>query len=96
MNTLFLKVRLTLGYMYGQIFANCIGFTKFYPMQKESQAHQTLSSFIHEVGIPHKLHSDNANTLTLGEMARKLRKYEIFQTLLEPYSQFQNFAENCI
>ena len=65
-------------------------------MQKESQAHKTLSSFIHEVGMPHDIHLDNAKTLTLGVMDKKLRKYEIFQTLLEPYSQFQDFAENCI
>ena len=65
-------------------------------MKKESQAHETLSAFIHEVGIPHEIHSDNAKALTLGEMARQLRKYKIYQTLSKPYNQSQNFAENRI
>ena len=65
-------------------------------MKTESQAHKTLITFIHGVSIPHELHSDNAKTLTLGEMARKLQKYNFFQTLSKPHSQFQNFAENII
>ena len=55
-----------------------------------------LNVLIHEVGIMHELHSDNAKTLFQGKMAKKIRRFEIYQTFSEPYSQRQNFAENKI
>ena len=75
------------------IFFNRIRFSKFYPMKSERHAHETLNSFIHEVGIMHELHSE---TLFQGEMAKKIRQFEIFLTFSEPYSQGQNFSENRI
>jgi hypothetical protein len=41
-----------------QLFGNDIGFTQVYPMRVKSEAHLSLKSFIHNVGIPHILHSD--------------------------------------
>ena len=55
-------------------------------MKTESQAHETLNAFVHEVGIMHELHSDNAKTLFQGEMAKKIRRFEIYQTFSKPYS----------
>ena len=51
-------------------------------MKFERQAHETLNSFIHEVGIMHELHSDNAKTLFQGEMAKKIQRFDIYQTFL--------------
>jgi hypothetical protein len=43
-----------------QLYTNDIGFMKVYPMQSKSETHETLNAFIHEVGIPYELHSDDA------------------------------------
>ena len=92
-DTLFSKVRAITGDTCAQLYTNRTGFTKLYPMQKESNAHETLGRFIHQVGIPHELHSDGAKALIHGEYRKKLKKYEIQTTETEPYSPWQNEAE---
>jgi len=46
---------------------NDLHFSKFYPMQTKSQAHETLKSFMQEIGIPSELHSNDAKELTEGK-----------------------------
>jgi hypothetical protein len=41
-----------------QIYCNDIGFTKIYPMRIASQAGDSLSTFLHDIGIPNHIHSD--------------------------------------
>ena len=86
----------TQGNTCAQIYVNRTGFTKIYPISSKSNAHETLSVFIHEVGIPHSLHTDDARELTSGMMQKKMRRYEIYNTQNEPYSPWQNLAENAI
>ena len=43
-----------------QLYTNDIGFIKVFPMRAKSEAFESLSAFIHEVGIPDELHSDDA------------------------------------
>ena len=62
-------------------------------MITESKAHESLTAFIHEVGIPHELHSDNAKTLIQGDYYKKVRKYEIYTTETQPYSPWQKNTE---
>ena len=92
-DTLFSKVRSIGDETCAQIYTNRIGFTKLYPMKREADAHDSLTTFIHEVGIPQELHSDGAKALTQGEYSRKTKKYEIRTTQTEPYSPWQNEAE---
>jgi hypothetical protein len=65
-------------------------------MEAKSNAHITFLSFIHEVGIPHKIHSDGAGEVVASEFRKKLNKYEVYLTTNEPYSPWQNDAERKI
>ena len=95
-DTIFFKVKSLDQQSCGQIYANKAGYTKLYFMKTKSQAHETLTTFVHEVGIPKQLHSDNAPELTKGEMKKKMNKYEIYNTQTEPHTPKQNYAEDSI
>jgi hypothetical protein len=45
----------------GQMYTNDVHFTKFYPMINKSEAPDMLIKLIQDIGVPSKLHSDNAN-----------------------------------
>jgi hypothetical protein len=79
-----------------QIYTNDLSFTKVYPMQAKSDVADTLSAFIHEVGIPHALHSDDAKELMHGSFKQLCKDYSIPCTYTEPYSPWQNRAEGSI
>ena len=95
-DTLFFGNKSIQGNSCAQIYVNRAGYTKIYPLASKSNAHESLTAFIHEVGIPGSLHSDDAKELVSGVMLQKMRKYEIFHTMSEPYSPWQNRAENAI
>ena len=63
-------------------------------MKTKSQAHENITTFVHEVGIPKQLHLDNAPELTKGEMKKKMNKYKIYNTQTEPHTPKQNYAED--
>ena len=65
-------------------------------MKTKSQAHETLTAFVHEVGIPKQLHLNNAPELTKGEMIKKMNKYKIYNTQTEPHTPKQKCAEDSI
>jgi hypothetical protein len=56
----------------------------------------TLASFIHQVGIPNTIHSDDAKEITKGKFQKLCSEYEIPSTTTEPYSPWQNRAEGAI
>jgi len=55
-----------------------------------------LNTFIHEVGIPYELHSDDAKELMEGKFKQICREYGIKTTYSEPHSPWQNRAESGI
>jgi hypothetical protein len=81
------------GHIMGQLYVNDIDFVKFIPMEKKSDAPDTLVEFCQDIGIPSKLHSDNANELTKGRWGELTKKYQIKVTMSEPYSPWQVHAE---
>ena len=85
-----------MGNTCAQIYSNRIGFVKLYPMTTKSDSHNSFSNFIHEVGIPHSIHSDGAKEETLGPFRKKMKKYEVHHSSTEPYSPWQNDAERKI
>ena len=91
--TLFSKVKGITGETCAHLYTNRVAFTKLYPLITESKAHESLTRFIHKVGISHELHSDNAKALIQGDYRRKVKKYEIYTTETEPYYPWQNNAE---
>lgn len=80
----------------GQMYTNDIHFSKFYPMQRKSQAPDTLINFMQEIGIPSDLHSDDAKELFQGRMKELMWKFWIKGSQSEPYSPWQVRAELCI
>jgi len=79
-----------------QIFVNNIGFYYVTPMEKESEASNSLVEFIQHVGIPNQLHTDGSKTQTLGEWRKVVKQYHIKTSETEPHSPWQNRAESGI
>jgi hypothetical protein len=46
--------------MMAQLYANDLMSTKIYPMKHKSEAADSLLALIHEIGIPHTIHSNDA------------------------------------
>ena len=62
-------------------------------MTTESEAPLGLVSYIHEVGIPSKIHTDIAKIETLGDWKKTTPENHIKASTTEPYSPWQNKAE---
>lgn len=65
-------------------------------MSGKGNAPHALSSFIHEVGIPSDLRSDNAKELMQGQWRRLCQDFSINTTFTEPHLPHQNRAEGAI
>ncbi len=84
------------GAKMAQLFINDIGFSKLYTMKNKGETADTLSAFIHDIGIPHAIHSDDAKDLTQGRFKSLCKDYSIPCTSTEPCSPWQNHAEGGI
>jgi hypothetical protein len=73
-----------------------MAISKVYPMKLRSQAHSTLSQFIHEVGIPSAILSDDALELMKGKFKDLCKEFHTPCNYTEPYSPWQNRAEGSI
>ena len=49
-------------------------------MKTRSQYHETLTSYVHDVGIPYGIYSYGGLEFIQGEMRKKTKKYEIHTT----------------
>jgi hypothetical protein len=95
-DTFFASVPTLNGCKMAQIYVNDLNFNKVYTMKTKSETADTLRTFIHEVGIPHTLHSDDAKELLHGPFKQLCKEYGIPCTYTEPYSPWQNRAEGGI
>jgi hypothetical protein len=68
-----------------QILTNDIHFMKTYPMSSKGDMSDALLSFIHHVGIPASIHSDDAKEITRGKFKQLCQDYHIPITTTEPY-----------
>ena len=93
-DTFFAGTKSVRGNTCVQLFANKGGFVKSYPLTEKSQACSALRRFLHEVGIPSSLMTDNALELAQGEWKRLCNKHSIQMKFTEPHSPWQNFAES--
>ena len=88
------SIRSTRGNTKTQGFVNGDSlYVYHFPMSTESKAPLGLVSYIHEVGIPSKIHTDNAKIETLGDWKKTTQEYHIKTSTTEPYSPWQNKAE---
>ena len=95
-DTLFFKTRTADQFTCAQLFGNRARFCKIYPLPSKSKAFEALSSFVHDIGIPGELHSDGAKEIAQGIFRKMMTKFGIFHTSTEPYSPWENYAEDCI
>ena len=58
-------------------------------MSLKSEAPSTVDRFIHEVGVPYELLTDNAPELVSGEWEKKCKSKEIKQLFTGPHSPWQ-------
>ena len=95
-DTMFSKVKSTRGFNAAQVFTDGRGYDQIYPLVSKKRASEALMSFIHDVGIPQTIVSDNASEETQGKFEETCRKYRIEQKQTVPYSPWHNLAEASI
>ena len=63
-DTLIADTKSTRGNKYGQVFVNPESFTKFIPMRQKGHAGHALGEFFRDIGVPTRMHVDNAKEMT--------------------------------
>jgi hypothetical protein len=96
-DTMFSGVKSIRGNTCAQLFTNG-KFVHLEPMSRKAQAGEALHSMMDEVGIPNKMIFDGAKEQTgaKSEFQKALRKYHVVPWQTEPYSPWQNRAEDQI
>ena len=80
------------------MFTDGKGFTYVHPMKSKAQAGEALHKVTIDVGVPNTLISDGAGEQTGDNTYFKvvIKRCHIDSRLIEPYSPWQNQAENTI
>jgi hypothetical protein len=96
-DTMFSGIKSLRGNTCAQMFTNG-KYVHLEPQERKSQAREALGSMIDEVGIPDKIVFDGAKEQTgrKSEFMRLVRKNRISYWQTEPYSPWQNRAEDQI
>ena len=81
---------------YAQVFCTNFGWKRAYPMETKGEAHKGLRKVFQDVGVPHTLVVDNAKEQIQGDFKRLATKHGARIKSTEPYSPWQQAAENAI
>ena len=65
-------------------------------MRMKSQAHDALSIFLKNEGVPPVMVMDGSKEQLLGEFCRKRKEANCHQSQIEPYSPWMNACETQI
>lgn len=90
------KVKSLRGYVMGNVFCNKLGYVHWTGMDSEAQSSYALQLFVQDVGIPTKLHTDNASYYVGGDFQKVVRRENIKFSTIEPYRHNENRAETVI
>jgi hypothetical protein len=93
-DTMYSQVKSSRGNKCCKIYLTDFGWSRSFPMTKESEVHETLALFLGRYGIPEVLISDSAKSYTVGEFRKKAKQVGIFCKLTDPYSPWQNRAKS--
>jgi hypothetical protein len=85
-DTMFSKTPSIRGNSSAQVFVSNIDFCRLIPMRRKAEAGDASVEFIQDIGIPQ----------TLEKWKQTMQKFQIKQTLSQPYSPWQVRAERCI
>ncbi len=97
-DTLFAKEKSITGNTCAQLFTDGEGFVYTHPMRSKAQAGEALSKVTKDVGVPNIIISDGAKEETGDntKFVEMMKKCNIDGRTTEPYSPWQNKAENTI
>ncbi len=97
-DTFFSKSTSVSGHKCAQLFTDGNGMVVIYPMRSKASAGTKLTDFAHDIGIPNHLTMDGAGEqIGLNStMMKEIRRLKIQWHITEPYSPWQNQAENTI
>jgi hypothetical protein len=76
-DTMFSNTKSIAGNSMAQVFCTEFGFVKVTPMALKSEAAYALQELIHDVGIPKRMHTDDAKELTLGNWKKTCQEHGI-------------------
>ncbi|GFH62123.1 hypothetical protein CTEN210_18599 [Chaetoceros tenuissimus] len=96
-DTLLMKSKSSRSNTCAQVFTDG-ALAYVHPMQSKADAHEGLAAFGQDVGIPMEMISDNSKEQTAygSDFMKILRKWRTSSRSIEPYSPWQNLAENVI
>ena len=92
-DTFIFNVKSLRGNTIVQVFCNKSGFIKSYPLEKRSQAPQSLDRLLREVGVPTNIITDGAGEMVGGEWRAICNYHKVAMKTTEPKSPWQNPAE---
>ena len=78
------------GNKYAEVFATSFGWSRAFPMQHKSDAHEALSLLFQRDGVPPACIVDGSLEQVKGEFRRKLKEASCRLKQTEPYSPWQN------
>jgi hypothetical protein len=93
---MFAKVKSKRGNTCAQVYGAEGGWSRFFPMKKKSEAHETLLLLFARDGVPNAMIVDGAKEQVLGDFKRKVRQADCHLKQTEPYTPWSNAAEGTI
>jgi hypothetical protein len=79
-----------------QVHSTEFHWVKVYPMRRKADAHLTLSTLSHDVGVFHTMVTDNAPELAKGKFKKKATHAGAVMHPIEAHTHNQNLAESSI
>ena len=95
-DTMASTVKSTRQNRYAQIFYEPSGWTRAFPMQHKSDAHEALSLVFARDGVPSTMIVDNAKEQIQGKFKSKCREAGCHLRSIEPHSQWSNLSEGAV
>jgi hypothetical protein len=95
-DTLFAGTPSCSGNKCAQAYPTSFGWARAHPMTRKGEAHETLSLLFHLDGVPPTIVFDGSKEQCQGDFKRKLCKADCHARQTEPYSRWQQAAEDCI
>ena len=78
---------------YVQAYCTQYGWSRAHPMRLKKHAHEDLSIYFKQDGVPPKIVVENSKEQNLGKFARKCREADFHLVTTEPYSPWMQATE---
>jgi hypothetical protein len=95
-DTMFAGTHSCKGNKCAQVYSTSFGCARAHPMTRMGEAHETLSLLFHRDSVPPTMVLDGSKEQCKGDFNRKLSEADCQARQTEPYSLWQQAAEDCI